>query len=400
MQQFIDNWSASLLAPATASAVSLSVEPAKAALLTGLGTGDFYRLTLVEVDAAGTEIDWDVVQVTAVAAGMLTVTRTGTARSWAEGALIEARLTAAGMGELRDAGGVDLGDAAPLALGSASAGTSALASREDHQHPAPTPGDIGAATSAQGALADTAVQPADLATVATSGAYADLSGKPFIPSTPGDIGAATAGQGDKADTAVQPAALTAALADKVDKEAGKGLSSNDFTSADKTKLDGVASGAVALSQVVTYAGTAKTLALTDNNTIIDCTSSSAVTITIPPQSSVAWTADAEIHVRMSGTGPVSIAVGAGVTVPPLTVPVALAGQGAMVTLKRRSSDVWAVVGLSNVESVVRGTVLTGLSTADSTPVVATDTVLIGFGKLQAQMGGVASALDAINGEVI
>ena len=44
-----------------------------------------------------------------------------------------------------------------------------------------TPGSIGAATAAQGALADTAVQPGDLATVATSGAYADLSGTPSIP---------------------------------------------------------------------------------------------------------------------------------------------------------------------------------------------------------------------------
>lgn len=483
MQQFIDNWSATLLASITEASLSLSVEPVKAALLTGLAGGAFYRLTLVELDGSGAEVDWDVVQVTAVAGGVLTVARTGTARSWAAGTLIEARLTAAGMGELRDAGGVELGDAAPLALGSASAGTSALASREDHQHPAPTPGDIGAATAAQG---------------------------------------------DKADTAVQPAALTAALADKVDKEAGKGLSSNDFTSAEKTKLAGlegshfkglhaslaalqaahptgaagdyadvdagagvdvvrylwdvtdaewiaqaasggsmtaaevktayesnpdtnaftdsektklagVAAGATAnadtdslaegatnkyfteprvrntvltglsllaggaitaadsvlsalgrlqkqisdaitaiggkqdtlvsgtslktvngssllgagdisitagapLAKVVEYTGTAKTLALTDINTIIDCTSGSAVTITIPPQSSVTWTADAEIHVRMSGTGQVSIAVGSGVTVPPLIAPYLLQGRGAIVTLKRRSSDVWALIG--------------------------------------------------------
>lgn len=497
MQQFIDNWSATLLAPITDTSLALSIEPAKAALLTGLGGGAFYRLTLVELDGAGAEVDWDVVQVTAVAGGVLTATRTSTARSWAAGTLIEARLTASGMGELRDAGGVELGDAAPLALGSASAGLSGLASREDHQHPAPTPGDIGAATAAQG---------------------------------------------DKADTAVQPAVLTAALADKVDKEAGKGLSSNDFTSAEKTKLAGlegshfkglhaslaalqsahpagtagdyadvdagagvdvvrylwdvtdaewiaqaasggsmtaaevktayesnpdtnaftdsektklagVAAGATAnadtdslaegatnkyfteprvrstvltglsllaggaitaadsvlsalgrlqkqisdaitaisgkqdtlvsgtnlktvngssllgagdlsisagaaLAQVVEYTGTAKTLALTDINTIIDCTSGSAVTITIPPQSSVAWTADAEIHVRMSGTGPVSIAVGSGVTIPPLAAPIALSGQGAMVTLKRRSSDVWAVVG-----SVVGGPDVVGPATA-------------------------------------
>ena len=42
------------------------------------------------------------------------------------------------------------------------------------------------ASAAQGALADSATQPGDLATVATSGAYADLTGKPslaFIPTT-------------------------------------------------------------------------------------------------------------------------------------------------------------------------------------------------------------------------
>lgn len=66
--------------------------------------------------------------------------------------------------------------------------------------------DVGAATSAQGALADSAVQPGDLATVATSGNYDDLTNKPstFTPSThasthatggsdaiaPSDIGAA------------------------------------------------------------------------------------------------------------------------------------------------------------------------------------------------------------------
>lgn len=104
MQQFIDNWSATLLAPITNTSLALSIEPVKAALLAGLGSGGFYRLTLVEVDGA-TEVDWDVVQVTAVSSGVLTVTRTDTARSWPAGTLIEARLTAAGMSELRDSAG-------------------------------------------------------------------------------------------------------------------------------------------------------------------------------------------------------------------------------------------------------------------------------------------------------
>lgn len=42
--------------------------------------------------------------------------------------------------------------------------------------------DVGAATAAQGTKADTAVQPGDLATVATSGSYNDLLNKPTIPS--------------------------------------------------------------------------------------------------------------------------------------------------------------------------------------------------------------------------
>ncbi len=62
------------------------------------------------------------------------------------------------------------------------------------------------ATAAQGALADTATQPADLATVATTGAYSDLTGKPTLGTAAaadtGDF--ATAAQGTTADSAVQP----------------------------------------------------------------------------------------------------------------------------------------------------------------------------------------------------
>lgn len=44
-----------------------------------------------------------------------------------------------------------------------------------------TASDVGAATTAQGAKADTAVQPGDLATVATTGSYTDLTNTPTIP---------------------------------------------------------------------------------------------------------------------------------------------------------------------------------------------------------------------------
>jgi len=47
--------------------------------------------------------------------------------------------------------------------------------------------DVGAATTAQGALADSAVQPGDLATVATSGSYNDLTNQPTIPAALPDL---------------------------------------------------------------------------------------------------------------------------------------------------------------------------------------------------------------------
>lgn len=89
----------------------------------------------------------------------------------------------------------------------------------------------GAQIDANLALAATAVQDADLATVATTGAYGDLTGKPTLATvatsgayndltgkpTLGTAAAtnstayATAAQGAKADTAVQPAAIATML---------------------------------------------------------------------------------------------------------------------------------------------------------------------------------------------
>ena len=65
---------------------------------------------------------------------------------------------------------------------------------------------------------------ASLSPSALSGRYSDLSGLPTIPSAPGDLGAATAAQGSRADTAVQPGdlgtAAYAALADLATAEQG------------------------------------------------------------------------------------------------------------------------------------------------------------------------------------
>lgn len=69
------------------------------------------------------------------------------------------------------------------------------------------------ATAAQGTTADSAVQPGDLATVATTGDYDDLSNKPTLGTAAATAATdyATAAQGSTADSAVQPAELTAAI---------------------------------------------------------------------------------------------------------------------------------------------------------------------------------------------
>jgi len=65
------------------------------------------------------------------------------------------------------------------------------------------------ATAAQGALAATAVQPGALATVATTGAYSDLTGRPTLGTAAATASTdyATEAQGALAATAVQPGAL-------------------------------------------------------------------------------------------------------------------------------------------------------------------------------------------------
>ena len=66
------------------------------------------------------------------------------------------------------------------------------------------------ATAAQGTTADNAIQAADLALVATSGAYTDLSGRPTLgtAASTASTAYATAAQGTTADNALQGTGLT------------------------------------------------------------------------------------------------------------------------------------------------------------------------------------------------
>lgn len=188
MQIFINNWSSRLDSPLTSASLEMLIAAEDAARLVGIGAGDHYLLTLVAVDSAGVETAHEIVRVTAVAGSALTIERAqeGTpAAEWPISTLIEARFTAGAAAAIAAAAAnaVQSDDLASVAISGAYAdlaGTPAIPS---------TPAEVGAATAAQGALAETAVQPGSLAAVATSGAYADLTGAPAIPVAAGDVGA-------------------------------------------------------------------------------------------------------------------------------------------------------------------------------------------------------------------
>lgn len=104
---FIDNWSAELLAPAGAAALALTVDEATAARLVGMTGGDYYMATLALLELVGTrrqETAWEIVKITANAAGVLTVARAQqgtTALDWSAGDSISVRITAADMATLQ-----------------------------------------------------------------------------------------------------------------------------------------------------------------------------------------------------------------------------------------------------------------------------------------------------------
>lgn len=361
MQLFINNWSAVLTAPATASAVSLSVPLADAAKLVGLGTGDYYLLTLAEVDGDGSETAWEIVKVTAAASGVLTVLRAqeGTAaRDWAAAAVISARATKGTFEVLQESTGTAVGDAAPQPLGVAAPGEAAAASREDHVHAKPTATDIGAATAAQGA---------------------------------------------KADTAVQPAALTSGLAGKVDKDGAKGLSDENYTTAEKAKLAGL-EGAHFKGMHASLAAlqTAHPSAVAGDYADVDSGAGADVARYIWDTSDSTWI------IQSGATGSMTAAqIKTAYESNPDTngysdaeqakLSAIAAGATANATdaeLRDRSTHTGtqAASTISDFAATVRATVLTGLSLASGAAIAATDSALIAWGKLQKQINDLVAAV--------
>jgi hypothetical protein len=91
-------------------------------------------------------------------------------------------------------------------------------------------------------------------------------------------------------------------------------------------------------------GTTYTLALTDAGNACEFTNASAVTVTVPPNSSVAFPVGTQIDVMAGGAGKVTFAQGSGVTIKSVSSFKSLSAQEAGGTLIQMSANVWRLMG--------------------------------------------------------
>lgn len=102
----------------------------------------------------------------------------------------------------------------------------------------------------------------------------------------------------------------------------------------------------ALNELATneQTGTAYTLALTDSGKIVETNNASANTLTVPPNSSVAFPVGVQITVLQTGAGQTTLVAGSGVTVNSADGNLKLSGQWSAATLVKRSTDTWVAIG--------------------------------------------------------
>jgi hypothetical protein len=90
------------------------------------------------------------------------------------------------------------------------------------------------------------------------------------------------------------------------------------------------------------------LALTDNLKLVIVTTAGASTVTVPPESDVAWPEGATIVVCQGGAGQVTVTPGSGVTINSLDSATKLTGQWASASLVKIDTDTWLLSG--NIEA--------------------------------------------------
>jgi hypothetical protein len=176
-----------------------------------------------------------------------------------------------------------------------------------------------------------------------------------------DTNKAKIGNGSSAWTALSYA-ISGAAGTVTSIIAGTGLSGGTITSTGTIAIDTATTADLTTAQTLTnktltdpkinlainaQTGTTYTFVLTDNGKVVTASNASAITITIPPISSVAYATGAQLNVIQKGAGQVTFAQGSGVTIrstgATATAP-KLRAQYSSATCIHEGSDVWYVVG--------------------------------------------------------
>ena len=143
--------------------------------------------------------------------------------------------------------------------------------------------------------------------------------------------------------AVQKAGSAVATRQTLNFIDGAGISSTVVDNSGSARIDVTLTSTGA--QVITnsQAGTTYTLVVTDADKVIEFTSSSAVTLTVPTNASVAFPVGTVIEVFRYGTGEVSVA-GAGITFRSPGGGLRLNNQYSAAVLRKRATDEWVFQG--------------------------------------------------------
>jgi len=102
--------------------------------------------------------------------------------------------------------------------------------------------------------------------------------------------------------------------------------------------------ATAMVAINAQTGTSYTAVLGDDGKLVTCDNGSAITFTVPPNSSVAFGIGTQINIMQLGAGQVTITAGAGVTFRSAGTKVKTNGQYSVATCVKIATDTWVLVG--------------------------------------------------------
>lgn len=91
-------------------------------------------------------------------------------------------------------------------------------------------------------------------------------------------------------------------------------------------------------------GTTYTLALTDGAKLVTLTNAAAITLTVPPNSSIAFPIGSQVLLYQGGAGQVTITAGAGVTIRSEGSKLKINGQYGVAGVVKVDTDEWVAFG--------------------------------------------------------